>query len=62
MDQELERLVAKARETKVSEEEREAQRISFAYGNSNIENPSITRETVIRESAKLRAEKHADQQ
>lgn len=58
MDAQLLELIQKARETKVSDADRETQRVSFAYGNSNFENENITRDTVIRESANLRAEEH----
>ncbi|MEX2169027.1 MAG: hypothetical protein WD851_06935 [Pirellulales bacterium] len=51
----LQQLLAKARETLMSEAQREEQRQSFAYGNSHFENETITRETVRRESEKLKA-------
>lgn len=54
MDSDLEELLTQARKRVVSDEERERQRISFAYGNSKIENDAITRETVVRESERLR--------
>ena len=50
----LELLIAKARDTKLSDADREAQRQSFAYGNANFENERITRETVRRASEDLR--------
>jgi hypothetical protein len=52
----LETLIAKARVREFSAEEREAQRRSFAYGNTNIENPRITRETVDQQAEVLKAE------
>jgi hypothetical protein len=50
----LQQLLEKARNTQMSEADREAQRQSFAYGNSHFENETITRETVRRESEKLK--------
>jgi hypothetical protein len=52
----LEQLIAAARGKKSSPAEREAQRRSFAYGNTNIENPRITRETVDQQAEALKAE------
>ncbi|HTM55984.1 MAG TPA: hypothetical protein VL175_18295 [Pirellulales bacterium] len=52
----LDELLAQARNTQMTPEQREAQRQSFAYGNSHFENPHITRATVQRESEKLRKE------
>jgi len=42
----LEKLIDKAREKDFPAADREAQRRSFAYGNTHIENPRITRQTV----------------
>jgi hypothetical protein len=42
----LQKLIDAARSRPFSAEDREAQRRSFAYGNTHIENPRITRETV----------------
>lgn len=39
-------LVQKAKRIKMTPEEREEQRRSFAYGNANIENSSVTRAVV----------------
>ena len=50
----LKRLIAEARKVVSSVEDREQQRRSFAYGNTNIENSRITRETVDREADNLR--------
>lgn len=50
----LEELIRRARGIAMSPEEREAQRVSFAYGNSKIENDQITRDSV-KEQAKLLA-------
>ena len=54
----LERLIAIARKTEMTEQQREAQRQSFAYGNTHFENENITRETVQRASQMLKAHAH----
>ena len=41
----------------MSAEEKEAQRRSFAYGNTNIENPRVTKEMIDREAEKLKRER-----
>ena len=46
MDKALQELVARARKIQMSEEQIEAQRRSFAYGNAKIENSNVTREIV----------------
>ena len=56
MDSQLLDLLTKARQTQMTEGDRETQRQSFAYGNSNFENEEITRETVRRESERLKNE------
>ncbi len=48
MDQSLEELLEAARNIQVSDEEREKQRRSFAYGNAHIENERITRQSIDR--------------
>jgi hypothetical protein len=50
----LKRCIEAAREREFPAEEREAQRRSFAYGNTVIENPRITREMVDEEAEALR--------
>lgn len=50
----LKDLLNQARNTQMSKRDRETQRQSFAYGNSHFENEAITRETVKRESEKLK--------
>lgn len=60
MNAQLLELIEKARDTKVSDADRETQRVSFAYGNSKFENEHITRDTVVRESEKLRADSHVE--
>ncbi|MFB3815395.1 MAG: hypothetical protein ACE14L_14920 [Terriglobales bacterium] len=54
MSEELQKLIAAAKNRKVSDAEREEQRRSFAYGNTAIENPRITRQTVDREAEAMR--------
>jgi hypothetical protein len=54
MTKELEQLLEAAKNTKISQEESEEQRRSFAYGNTHIENPQITRETVNEEAEALK--------
>lgn len=46
MSEYLQELIEAARRIPFSDEEREAQRRSFAYGNTHIENDRITREMV----------------
>jgi len=54
MTDNLKQLVEKAKRLEVSPEQKEEQRRSFAYGNTNIENPRITRQTVDQEAEKLK--------
>ena len=42
----LEDLVEEGRKVQMTEQDREAQRRSFVYGNTKIENDAITRQTV----------------
>jgi hypothetical protein len=56
MTQELKQLIEAARTRTVSDEEREAQRRSFAYGNAKIENPNITWEMVVAADERIKAE------
>jgi hypothetical protein len=53
MSERLKQLLAKTRTTKMSAEQRESQRQSFAYGNTKFENDRITRDTVERASKNL---------
>lgn len=50
----LENLIAAARNVIPTPQEQEEQRRSFAYGNTRIENPRITRETIDQEAEELR--------
>ncbi len=54
MTKKLQELLAAAKKLQPSTEENEQQRRSFAFGNTNIENPQITRETVDKEAEELK--------
>jgi hypothetical protein len=56
MSKRLERLLAKHRNTVMTDDERRAQRISFAYGNVSISNPNIIREMVEKASVRVDTE------
>ena len=56
MPTDLENLIRIARGVVMTGREREAQRRSFAFGNTQVENSRITRETVNREADKLAAD------
>jgi len=51
---ELQELLDAAKKLVVSPEQKEQQRRSFAFGNTNIENPRVTRETVEKEAEALK--------
>ena len=53
MSEELIKLMALAKEYEMTPGQREAQRRSFAYGNTHFENSTITRETVDRAAEEL---------
>ena len=53
MTNRLQQLLDEAKKTVQTPQEKEAQRRSFAYGNTKIENPRITREMVDREAEAL---------
>jgi len=57
MTDKLKELLKRNSSKKMSPEQREAQRQSFAYGNTKFENENITRATVARASRELAAEK-----
>jgi hypothetical protein len=57
MTNRLEELLDEAKKRASTPQEKEEQRRSFAYGNTNIENSRITRETVDREAESLGAPK-----
>lgn len=50
----LQKLLDAAKDLSVSPEQKEEQRRSFAFGNTNIENSRITRETVDEEAEALK--------
>ena len=54
MSGKLKSLLEKARLYKMSSEEREAQHISFAFGNAKFENENVTRDGIVRVSAELK--------
>jgi hypothetical protein len=54
MSDELEKLLEAARYRPLTASEQEAQRRSFAYGNANIENDRVTRETVDQQAEELK--------
>jgi hypothetical protein len=54
---ELQELLDAAKSVVVSPEQKEEQRRSFAFGNTNIENPLITREIVDKEAEALNGKK-----
>ena len=49
----LDQLVEKARNVRMTDEERAEQRRSFAYGNAAFENPLITKQMIRDEEGKL---------
>jgi hypothetical protein len=53
MSDELEKLLEAAKYRSLTVAEQEEQRRSFAFGNANIENERVTRETVDREADAL---------
>lgn len=58
MTDRLQKLLDQAKKAVPSAQEKEEQRRSFAYGNTKIENPHITREMVDREADALGAPKN----
>ena len=53
MSKELEQLIEQARRQKMTPEQREEQRRSFAYGNTKIENDRITRRMIDEAAERL---------
>jgi len=51
---ELQELLDAAKNVQVSSEQKEEQRRSFAFGNANIENSRVTRETVDKEAEAMK--------
>jgi hypothetical protein len=60
MTKHLEELLEAAKKIVLTPQEKEEQRRSFAYGNTNIGNPRITREMVDREAEALGVPKNAE--
>ena len=54
MTKEFKELLEKAKQVVMTPSEKEAQRRSFAYGNTRIENRNITRETIDRAAEALK--------
>jgi hypothetical protein len=54
----LQKLLDEARNRVMTPEEKEEQRRSFAYGNTKIENPRITREMVDKAADEIGTPKH----
>ena len=54
MDEKLNALIEAAKSVVMTRQDIERQRESFAYGNTNIENSRITRETIAAAAKKLR--------
>ena len=50
----LQDLIERARRVEMSDEEKEKQRRSVAYGNTAFENPLITREMIDEQAEKLK--------
>jgi len=56
MTKELQELLEAAKKIEMTAEQKEEQRRSFVFGNTNIENPRITREAVDRAAEALKGE------
>ena len=56
MSDHLQTLIEAARSRSISDDERQAQRRSFAYGNTKIENDRVTREMVDEQDELLKTE------
>lgn len=54
MSKEIKALLEAAKTVKMSPQEQEEQRRSFAYGNTKIENERITRKTIDKEAESLK--------
>ncbi|MEO8902827.1 MAG: hypothetical protein ABI488_12370 [Polyangiaceae bacterium] len=54
MSEELMKLIEAAKKVEMTPADLEAQRQSFAFGNANIENERVTRETVAEAAELLR--------
>ena len=56
MKTELQKLLKAAKSLRMSREQQEEQRKSFAYGNAGLENELITREMINQQAEKLKSE------
>jgi len=54
MTKDLEKLLEAARRVKMTEEDKEVQRRSFAYGSAKIENDDVTREMINEAASRLK--------
>lgn len=50
----IDEIIEKAAKIKMSDDEKEAQRRSFAYGNAHIENERVTKEMIDRAASENR--------
>lgn len=55
MDEKTKHLLELAKKATMTAAENEAQRRSFAYGNSKIENPRVTRDSVNKKADTIKA-------
>ncbi|MBK8083780.1 MAG: hypothetical protein IPK28_08065 [Devosia sp.] len=53
MEKSISKLIELAKQVRVTEKQRRAQRRSFVYGNTAFENPDITRELVDEVDAEM---------
>ncbi len=53
MADDLDQLIEAAKTAEFTADQKEEQRRSFAYGNTKIENPRITRQTIDEQAAEL---------
>lgn len=53
MSEELQKLIDAAKKVQMTPAELEEQRRSFAFGNANIENERVTRETIDKAAERL---------
>ena len=57
MSEEIKLLIEKAAKIRMSPDDQEAQRRSFAYGNAHIENDRVTREMIDEAASRLTSRK-----
>ncbi|MBI2057829.1 MAG: hypothetical protein HYT63_02505 [Candidatus Yanofskybacteria bacterium] len=56
MRKDLQELINQAKKIKMTEEELEEQRISWAYGNLKLARPNVTRQEIEEAACRLRGE------